>query len=137
MGTRLIQELQQEHGQLLSQLQQVRNVGVETAEGVTLLGQVKTALLQHLSKEDELLYPVFREKAQGEAVLEGLLLMMADEMSEITEFVLGFFDQLENKPGSPEIAGLFLQVGSQLLKRIRLEEVTLYPEYERLIESSS
>jgi len=132
MKTTLVAELQAEHGKILSSLQSVRNAGLASEQAGELLHKVQVDLIAHLKKEDDLLYPFLRAHASDSETLSGLLSVLSEEMSEISEFVSEFFELFTTSPQSKKLPGLFLQLGNRLFKRIRLEEGTLYPEFERL-----
>ncbi len=134
MTTALITELRSEHEFLLDQVKKITNLGANTEEGLALLLGVKDALLAHLGKEDKELYPLLNKNAQEDDSLFELLQRMSTDMAEITQFVLDFFARLAQDPSSREIYEDFLTLGKKLNKRIRLEEVTLYEEFERLSE---
>ena len=137
--SKLIEQLQTEHGVLIARLDEVRN-SIDRKTGklpvdkaVFTLTLVKKALLAHLKKEDDKLYPLLERAAATDPAIRGLLRRFSEDMSKISAAALAFFDKYSS-------GGLFTtafsvdleRLHSVLMTRIRAEETELYPAYERV-----
>ena len=132
MRFNLIAELKAEHRYMLDHVQQIQSLGIDSTEGSLLLNQIKDTLLKHLEKEDRELYPLLNQKAKADQSLKGLLQRMYEEMIEISTFVTSFFTKYTENPTHPDLRSEFSQLDQQLTKRIRMEEITLYEQFNRL-----
>lgn len=92
-GRNLIEDLKQEHKFLVNTLNKVKEIGIGTKEGKDMLFSAKSALLQHLKKEDNFLYPFLREKAQNNQSLKEITDTFSNDMAQISEQVLEFFQK--------------------------------------------
>lgn len=127
--------LRAEHKMLTSLLEEVRALG-PSSEGLKKLQSAKTALLAHLKLEDVALYSVLNKQAEKDARLKSTLEMFASDMQAISEFALNFFEKYKTEAtDSGEFTRDFEKLCSSLATRIRKEERTLHPEYDRIIES--
>lgn len=61
----LIDELKVDHVVLANMLTEAKNIGASSEKGRKKLLAAKDALLMHLKKEDEKLYPVLRKGAES------------------------------------------------------------------------
>ncbi len=59
----LIKELIAEHREIETLIKEIKKLGVHTMEGRNILCSAKEKLMEHLQKEDNLLYPVLHKYA--------------------------------------------------------------------------
>ena len=129
--SQLIQNLKSEHHALVEILKTVQVIGPSQSESKQLLLEVKKALLAHLKKEDQELYPKLKEAAKQNEEIDRKVNNFGKDMEEITKFTLHFFDKMENNQySSLEYAKDFGKLVTILSSRISREENILYPLYE-------
>ena len=128
----LITKLKEEHKQLLETLDKINQLGVSSPQGMVLLFSIKNALLDHLEKEDLLLYPVLQAAAEHHPKLKDTLNLFAKDMEKITETATVFFNTYENGSSGVKFATDFGTMLGTLRVRIRREESILYAEYEKI-----
>ena len=130
----LVNELKQEHKDITAVLIELKNIGASSDEGMALLAQSEALLLNHLSKEDNQLYPPLHEKAKYDFSFKVTLDTFGTEMEEITKFVLGFYKKYINqdKINRTEFVNDISKFISALKNRIMKEEVAIYRAFEKL-----
>ena len=129
---RLISELKREHANLLTALDEVKNLGIVSDEGRDRLLGAKGALLAHLSKEDELLYPTLERAAAVDHKLQRTLDVFARDLHMVTDTALLFFQRYEANPTDMQLAMDFGKLYGILKLRIQKEESVLYAAYQAL-----
>lgn len=127
-----IAELKDDHILILTTLEEIITVGIRSNEGQQKLLKIKNALLAHLKKEDEKLYPPLEEVAKTDKNLRVTLEIFAQDMIKTSELVMAFFEKYNNPPQSLEFVKDFGKLYALLNNRIRKEENILYAEYEKL-----
>lgn len=130
--SKLVEELKSEHKMLISVLEKAREMGIASNEGKAGFFQAKNALLAHLKKEDEKLYPVLRKHAAHDAPLQRTLDLFASDMTSISASALQFFDTYSKESSGIEFAKDFGRLFSALSARIRKEEDIIYKKYDEL-----
>jgi hypothetical protein len=128
----LIDELRIEHAKILDTLNEVVKRGVGGVEAQEYLKSMKSGLLEHLKKEDELLYPALREEAAKRKELKRLLESAPKDMEAITLFAFTFFDKYSSGGSGFEFEGDFKILIATLRNRILNEENIFFDEYESL-----
>lgn len=128
----LIQELKQEHAEILDILATIKELGIGTVEGQERLLSLRAKLLTHLGKEDLQLYPVLHAWAPNNDHLAQVLKSSAAEMEQITQFATYFFSTYPANGLGFEFAKDAGKLFATLKARILNEENILYREYERL-----
>lgn len=131
--SKLTEELKNEHAVVAAGLEKIKKTGISSKEGKDILFSLKEALLKHLKKEDEQLYPVLKKAAQNNPGLARTLSYLSEDMAEVTTMALQFFEKYDQGQTAgmeffSELGKLFALLGD----RIRKEEAILYPEYDRL-----
>ena len=130
--SKLIDELKTEHQVLLSELTAIKDGGITDEKNQERLHGIKTALLNHLKKEDDHLYPALIKAAKGNTSLEFRVQHFASEMDKVAEHALGFFNKYES---AAEVSLDFFKdygrLASTLKQRIKNEEAILYAEYNK------
>ena len=128
----LTDALKQDHVALVESLGKVKALGISTLEGRHTLLSVKSALLAHLAREDEQLYPVLREAAGNDRALMTKLEVFARDMELVTSEAVRFFEKYADGGSGIAFASDYGHLHAVLAARIRKEETNLYPEYERI-----
>ena len=98
--SRLVDELKKEHGELVAALNQIKTFGIATIEGQRTLCSTKSALLAHLNKEEQHLYPALRKAATSSTELQRILSRFGQEMDQVGKAALAFFAKYEQ--GGPK-----------------------------------
>jgi len=130
--SKLIDELREEHTIITTTLNKVEKIGSFSKKGQDVLLLAKSALLSHLKKEDEQLYPVLHESAKKDTALKRTLDMFAKDMEEISKSVLEFFDKYSEGGSGMEFAKDYGRFFAALSSRIRREEDILYAKYNEI-----
>ena len=137
----LILQLKEEHVQIVRLFEEVKS-GISDADTdvqtlVENLRNLKESLAAHLDLEDKLLYPKLASSDNEEA--QGLGKKFSGQMLAISNTALVFFRKYiltdvqtlkNNKEFEEEISGIIEVV----LKRVELEENTLFPAFEKYCE---
>ncbi|MFC1467182.1 hemerythrin domain-containing protein [Verrucomicrobiota bacterium] len=125
----LIENLKLDHAELSELFRDIAILGVTSEEGQKKLLDAKAALLAHLKKEDDELYPVLWEMAKERDDLKHTLDLFADDMSNVTKTISAFFEKHVGGEHGTDFKEEFIEVYLILTKRINFEESTLFPEY--------
>ena len=131
----LIEELKKEHSEILTTLNEVKELGILSKEGQDKLMSLEVSLLAHLEIEDDQLYPALRKEAEHNNSYKDTLDLFAMDMENVTEIVQEFFRKYSDGFSGVELEKLsedFENLFTALTKRIHNEEETLYEEYEIL-----
>ena len=131
--SRLVQELKNDHASIVDMLTIVSQLGVMTEAGQQKLMAAKTALMAHLKREDDELYPALRQSAEGDPRLKKTLDLFAAEMDQVSQTALAFFEKYSNGSSGGDFAKDFGQLKGALGIRIRREETILYDKYDQLV----
>jgi hypothetical protein len=124
--TTLIPALRHDHVQMRDLLETARRHGVSSPEGQHYLKQARDLIVEHLRREDSLLYPALRGCAETQALAD----TYANEMQELSREILAFFDGMQHEHDDLVFARGFGKVMGTLNKRWTREEVRLYPAYD-------
>jgi len=128
----LIEEFKKEHYKILETLNEVKKLGIHSEGGRSKLIPAKEYLLEHLSKENEQLYPVLRKKAEHNKNLKKELDMFAIDPEHLTSVVHEFFEDYSGGNTDKDFQINFESLFVSLNARIRNEEESLYHEYEEI-----
>ncbi len=131
--SKLIDELKGDHQKLAQVLTEVKTKG-PTKEGLQLLTASKAALLGHLKKEDTFLYPELKKAAANDNRLKATLDTFASDMDKISKAAIDFFNKWEKGGDGMEFAKDVGNLIAVLQGRIRREESSLYPEYDKVVD---
>lgn len=102
----LIDVLQNEHRTILSLLDDVASLGVDSVEGRKKLLKSKELILAHLHKEDQKLYP----KLNKLEATHDVSISFENEMKEVSLYVLKLFCELEKSGDTEAVAIQFKDV---------------------------
>lgn len=131
----LIDELKDDHHQLLQIFGAIgaAHAAGDLAETAVLLERFRSALAEHLLKENVRFYIYLEHALQKDASSHALVHQFRREMDGIGKAVLAFLDRYRNIAADPVLTGSFAAdlaaVGKVLGQRIRSEEQTLYSLY--------
>lgn len=128
----LINEFKKDHTKILDTLKEIKELGVLSEEGQAKLISAKESLLEHLRKEDELLYPVLRKEAEHNEKLKELLDVFAKDMENVSRVVMDFFDKYSEDVIDSAVTDEFEHLFAAFRNRIRHEEDILYEEHEKI-----
>ncbi len=131
----LIEELKKEHSEILTTLNEVKQLGILSEEGQDRLMSLEVSLLAHLEMEDEQLYPALKKEAEHSNSIKDTLELFAIDMENVSKTVREFFEKYSEGFSGMELDKLsedFENLFSALTKRICNEEESLYEEYETL-----
>ncbi len=128
----LIDEFKKEHSEIIDTLKEIKELGVLSEEGQAKLISAKESLLEHLKKEDELLYPVLRKEAEHNEKLKELLDVFAKDMENVSRVVMDFFDKYSEDVIDSAVTDEFEHLFAAFRNRIRHEEDILYEEHEKI-----
>ena len=128
--TVLIEELKRDHSEIIEALKKIEEFGIATREGQASLMSLKVALLAHLKKEDDHLYPALRKEAEHNKLIKNALVLCKIDMENVSKVVQEFFDRFSKGDLGKDIQGEFEKVLNALDKRIKNEEEILYKEFE-------
>ncbi len=128
----LTKELGKEHAVIAEILNKANSLGITSEQGQNMLLAAKNGLLEHLSKEDEQLYPVLHNAAEHDADLKRTLDLFATDMDKISKAALEFFAKYSAGGSGIEFAKDFGALYAILTIRIRREESILYQKYDEL-----
>ena len=129
----LIDELKQEHESCAKILNRLHVIGLKTKEGKDLLAQAKSHFLNHLKKEDELLYPVLLDSARKNSNLSRSIEGFSQNLEGITSFVQEFFDKYSEGGEGDDYDVDFGKLFTMLSTRIRREELILFKKYREIM----
>ena len=128
----LIEEFKKEHSKIIDTLKEIKELGVLSEEGQAKLISVKESLLEHLKKEDALLYPVLKKEAEHNEKLKELLDVFAKDMENVSRVVMEFFDKYSEEVIDSAVTDEFEHLFAAFRNRIRHEEDILYEEHEKI-----
>jgi hypothetical protein len=128
----LIDEFKKDHSEIIDTLKEIKELGVLSEEGQAKLISAKESLLEHLRKEDELLYPVLRKEAEHNEKLKELLDVFAKDMENVSRVVMDFFDKYSEDVIDSAVTDEFEHLFAAFRNRIRHEEDILYEEHEKI-----
>lgn len=130
----LIEEFKKEHSEIVDALKEVKALGILTKEGQAKLMSVKPSLIEHLSKEDEKLYPVLWKEAEQNRKLKADLDVFAKNWESASVFVFGFLDKYNKGLLRARLLRGFETLNLVLLNRMRNEEKFLYDAYDKIVQ---
>ncbi len=128
----LIDEFKKDHSEIIDTLKEIKELGVLSEEGQAKLISVKESLLEHLKKEDELLYPVLKKEAEHNKKLKELLDVFAADMENVSRIVMEFFDKYSEEVTDNAAPEAFEELFAAFRNRLRNEEDILYEEHEKI-----
>ncbi len=128
----LIDEFKKDHSEIIDTLKEIKELGVLSEEGQAKLISAKESLLEHLKKEDELLYPVLKKEAEHNEKLKELLDVFAKDLENVSRVVMDYFDKYSEEVIVSAVTDEFEHLFAAFRNRIRHEEDILYEEHEKI-----
>lgn len=131
----LIEDLKQDHEELIEELKKVNELNISKKEGQELLFSLKERFLEHLKKEDEQLYPFLNEVAINDRSLRKTLDVLVADMDDFTGFTVSFFNKYTEITSGVVLADFmmdFERLLGKLSARIYKEEDIIFQEYLKL-----
>lgn len=143
----LVEELKADHVQLKQTLKKASDFSRPVAERLSYLGQIKLGLLEHLSKEDRLLYPLLKTSAEHNNEVRRIVDVFTKDLDEVASQALAFFAKYEDARTIDKMrtdVQCAVEFGRDLERLITLlglrigrEEATLYPEFDKLAKTAA
>ncbi|KKL60555.1 hypothetical protein LCGC14_2204160 [marine sediment metagenome] len=132
-----IQALKKEHEKIIDTLKACRESGKDPLDSQQQLKILHALLVEHLDREDHMVYSRLREAALGNERVTTILDRFDDDLLELTIAAKEFFavSSTDTKRRMDHIRdyGTFFIMLKEQLER---EESILFPEYERLSNAS-
>lgn len=128
----LVEELKQEHEEIVRTFEEVKNCGIVSSEGQELLLAVKNKLLNHLKKEDERLYIILELAAEKDVQLRQTLDLFANDTERITLQVIEFYEKYSRGGTGFTFAEDFGRLCAALTSRMSKEENILFKKYDKM-----
>ena len=131
----LSDELRREHIDVMKMLEEMKAAVHHSDDKRMHVIEVMDGLLNHLRKEDELLYPVLTAAAAADRRLAKLLEISSRDMDEISRIAADLFSIPREKQSD---TAFFRNLGgfiALIRQRVMKEEAILFPEYDRLVKA--
>lgn len=132
----LIEHLQDEHRKMLDLFGSIIGASQsgQLSEAQDLLERFRTAIMDHLLKENVRLYIYLEHVLVDDPIAHDLMHGFRREMDAIGRVVVEFLGKYKSIGSRPDLAGAFAAdlagIGGALAARIHREEETLYPMYQ-------
>jgi iron-sulfur cluster repair protein YtfE (RIC family) len=130
MNENIISELKEEHKEIISFFNRV-DIANSLEEKKKLVQDLKLLLGEHMHKEDTLIYPVLLKSDDEEvrALGNGFL----DSMVNYSEIFIGVVEGVmtSSEPIGLTVVKDYENIRDRIKDRIFVEEVALFPAYER------
>ena len=120
----LVDEFKKEQDAINNLMAKINRMGVHTMEGRNQLLEEKQKLLVHLKKQVDELYPELEKAAESDENLKPILKSFKNEMKEIADFCVNFFEKYSEGGGGVEFLRDFERLQSTIEARI-VEEATI------------
>jgi len=125
----LIEELKNEHENILDILDQVKKLGISSSSGREKLLSARDLLMAHMMKEDERYYPKLRRAAANNKGLKVMLDYFIKDMGNVSKKAIQLFDKYSQGGNEAEFAAEMKLLYAMLRDRIRTEENTLFTKF--------
>lgn len=125
----LIDELRTEHHDLAVSFGNLENIDVESEDGRKQLQSVKSALLAHLRKDSEELYPKLRDTSFNNLKLQRTLDWFTRDIARISAVLILFLDTYCEGGTHSTYKKDFNRLNTILNALLEQEEKVVYSEY--------
>ena len=130
-----IHALKKEHEKIIDTLKACRESGKDPLDSQQQLKILHALLVEHLDREDHMVYSRLREEALGNKRVLAMLDRFDDDLLELTIAAKEFFavsssDKKRRMDHIRDYGTFFIMLKDQLER----EESVLFPEYERLVQ---
>jgi len=129
----LIEELKEEHVYIMTELQKAKRLNLYSPEAKEILFNLKTFFLNHLKKEDELLYPKLIEAGKKDRSIKKIVDTFASDMEDFSKRANTFFDTFNQKSTGYEYSSELGYLLGYLKDRHWKEETILFKKYDEKI----
>ncbi|MCK4907367.1 MAG: hemerythrin domain-containing protein [Spirochaetes bacterium] len=129
----IIEKLKKEHQLILHAFKNIKKIGPETRISGKILSSIKNDLIEHLSNEDENIYPVLKHAAVNDKYTNKIVELFVSEMEALSTTILQFFEKYHDKEADKDFLKEFDIIFTALEKRIVKEENILFEEYNKCI----
>lgn len=130
--TQLIEQLEEEHKDILKILEKIKENFSKKDQVLELLKEFNIILQEHLQKEDIDLYPFLEAEAKYNSELRNTMNVFADGLMNLGAFIKSFLSYSPQEINSLSWNRDFGKLYSNLKTRIRREENILYPYYKEM-----
>ncbi|MGL4370675.1 MAG: hemerythrin domain-containing protein [Spirochaetota bacterium] len=129
----LIETLKQEHCEILSLVNAFKKgQGFPSKKWREALFSAKKLFIEHLEKEDDILYPALRKTGISDKATSEMTEKFISEMKDISRTVISFLDRYAVEQSGPDFSRDYANIVSVLEKRISEEESVLFEKYRQL-----
>lgn len=128
----MLDRFRREHAEIISTLKQAKELCVSSLPGHEKLMSVRGMLLDHMSAEDDLLYPALRAAAGDSEELKKVIDEFETDATEVSRRAREFFDRYDMECSDIGFIRDFALLMMMLMERIAREEEVLYYEFNRL-----
>lgn len=128
----MLMRFRREHAEIINTLKQAKELCVSSLPGHEKLMSVRGMLLDHLSAEDDLLYPALRAAAGDSEELKKVIDEFEADATEVSLRAREFFDRYDMECSDIGFIRDFALLMMMLMERIAREEEVLYYEFDRL-----
>lgn len=130
----LITTLKKEHRAIQTLMEELMQMGISSETRHSKLLKSKALILDHLRKEDELLYPALARVSEAQGLADQYQADMKAISKDVLEFYEKYSDDIEDSMAFVADMGRIL---GALKIRIDEEETLLYPKYSHYCEKSA
>jgi len=131
--SKIVTELKKDHKIFISKLNKLIDKSINDPKTREEFTQLINIFRQHLSKEDQEIYPIIKQYKVKDRQLQIVFDAFYEEIKTINDRLYQFIKKLETKQEIDEQE--FLKIVNILKKRIEIEEDILYQEYDYIIFS--
>lgn len=127
----IIKDFKQDHRIILILLLKCKETTFSNEQRTNFLHSAKSILVDHLQKEDKLLYPVLMESSNEQSTYKSTAEEFISSMTKISSIIMSFINRQE-KSGTFDSALFdsdFPKIKKLLEIRIQKEESILYPAF--------
>ncbi len=130
----LIEKLKNDHKELNQLFANVYEYLVSDEKKLEFVNKFKTAVLEHINREDTYLYPFLNEEAENSSALKTKLDFFAKDWQVTSDFAIYYIEKYSEGKFDDDFAGDTAKLLSTLKQRMMKEEISLYSEYEKRIK---
>lgn len=127
----VIEDLRGEHRIIIGSMIRARELSLNSREGHEALKKFWDDLVEHLKKEDDVIYGRLREAASGDPKLMEVLNGFEQDAAQVTREAGVFLKKVEVEDNPLALAREFGVFVSLLRDRLMREEDMIFPEYEK------
>lgn len=125
----LINELKVEHTSLIDSFNGIKSIDITSEESSKQLQSIKSDLLEHLRKENEMLYIKMREVAFNNLQLQHTLDLFSRDIARLSTVIIQFLDKYSGGGSSLAFRRDFNRLSVILEAYVRREEEIIFNEF--------